>query len=65
MTNDELKKTFFKTAKEIKEKCEQKSMEACITGRCPFAIGEDHLCVFDWNNFGSPYEWEFDKEGGK
>lgn len=65
MTNDELKKEFFKTARAIKKKCEQKSMETCANGKCPFSYkGENggYTCLFDWNNFGYPYDWEFDTE---
>ena len=69
MTNDELKKEFFKTARAIKKKCEQKSAKSCETGKCPFSVpfGTDggYCCMFDWDNFGSPYDWEFDTEVNK
>ena len=56
--------------KAIKKKCEQKSMETCANGKCPFrkrlvsVCGEEvgYTCLFDWNNFGYPYDWEFDTE---
>ena len=59
MSNADLKREFFAIASKIKAVCEHKSVSTCTNGKCPFST-ENGSCAFDWCNFGSPYEWEFD-----
>lgn len=65
MTNEELKLKFFELAKQIKEECTNVDAYSCENAACPFSRKDedgDSICIFDWNNLGNPYDWEFDED---